>query len=106
MFVARVAVGFGVDDFAPHGLRASCAALPREHGLSRDVVELLLAHTERNPTTAAYHHHELADERRRALQYLAGQIHHLAEVHRRQFLSAESSLEGAHSCPGLPAARG
>mmetsp|Transcript_23740 Transcript_23740/g.36526 ORF Transcript_23740/g.36526 Transcript_23740/m.36526 type:complete len:108 (-) Transcript_23740:316-639(-) len=55
----------------PHGLRATGATLLREHGFSRDVVELLLAHKERNPTTAAYHHHELADERRRALQYLS-----------------------------------
>jgi integrase len=61
---------FGVDDFAPHGLRATGATLLREHGFSRDVVELLPAHKERNPTTAAYHHHELADERRRAVSML------------------------------------
>lgn len=84
---------FGVDEFAPHGLRATGATLLREHGFSRDVVELLLAHKERNPTTAAYHHHELADERRRALQYLADQIHHLAEVHRRRLPSSEISVE-------------
>jgi integrase len=83
---------FGVDDFAPHGLRATGATLLREHGFSRDVVELLLAHKERNPTTAAYRHHELADERRRALQRLAGQIHHLAEVHRQQLPSSEISV--------------
>ena len=83
------AARLGVDDFAPHGLRATGATLLREHGFSRDVVELLLAHKERNPTTAAYHHHELADERRRALQYLSDQIHHLAEVHRRQLPSAK-----------------
>ncbi|MFY9510741.1 MAG: integrase arm-type DNA-binding domain-containing protein [Rubrivivax sp.] len=76
-------IDFGVDDFAPHGLRSTGATLLREHGFGREVVELLLAHKERNPTTAAYHHHELADERRRALQYLADQIHHLAEVHRQ-----------------------
>lgn len=53
------------------------------------MVELLLAHKERNPTTAAYHHHELADERRRALQYLADQIDHLAEVRRQRFAVPE-----------------
>jgi hypothetical protein len=41
-------------------------------------VELLLAHAERNKVTAAYHHHEMAEERRRALQYLADQIDRLA----------------------------
>jgi hypothetical protein len=40
---------FGIDDFAPRGLRDG-----------------------------------LADEPRRALQYLADQIHHLAEMQRRQ----------------------
>jgi integrase len=69
---------FGVPDFSPHGTRGTGATLLREHGFGRDVVELLLAHTERNKTAAAYHHHELADERRRALQYLADQIDRLA----------------------------
>ena len=46
----------------------------------REVVELLLAHAERNKVTAAYHHHEMADERRRALQYLADQIDRLAQA--------------------------
>jgi hypothetical protein len=88
---------FGVDDFTPHGLRATGATLVREHGFGRDVVELLLAHKERNQTTAAYHHHELADERRRALQYLADPIHHLVEVHKRQLPSTERGFAGAHS---------
>jgi integrase len=69
---------FGVSDFSPHGTRGTAATLLREHGFSRDVVELLLAHAERNKVTAAYHHHEMAEERRRALQYLADQIDRLA----------------------------
>lgn len=47
----------------------------------------------------AYHHHELADERRRALQYLADQIHHLAEVHRRQLPSSEISVASTQREP-------
>ena len=69
---------FGVPDFYPRGTRATAATLLREHGFSRDVVELLLAHAERNKITAAYHHHELAEERRRALQCLADQIDRLS----------------------------
>jgi len=69
---------FGVQDFSPHGTRGTAATLLREHGFSRDVVELLLAHAERNKGMAAYHHHELANERRRALQYLADEIDRLA----------------------------
>ena len=71
---------FGVPDFSPHGTRGTAATLLREHGFSRDVVELLLAHAERNKITAAYHHHELAEERRRALQYLADQIDRLSSA--------------------------
>ena len=51
---------------SPHGTRGNGSDLLREHGFSREVVELLLAHAERNKVTAAYHHHEMADERRRA----------------------------------------
>ena len=69
---------FGVEGFSPHGTRSTAATLLREHGFSKDVVELLLAHAERSRTAAAYHHHELPDERRRALQYLADQIERLA----------------------------
>lgn len=69
---------FGVEGFSPHGTRSTAATLLREHGFSKDVVELLLAHAERSQTAAAYHHHELPDERRRALQYLADQIERLA----------------------------
>ena len=69
---------FGVPDFPPHGTRGTAATLLREHGFGRDVVELLLAHTERNQTAAAYHHHEMETDRRRALQYLADQIDRLA----------------------------
>ena len=67
---------FRVDSQPP--TRGTAATLLREHGFSRDVVELLLAHAERNKITAAYHHHELAEERRRALQYLADQIDRLS----------------------------
>jgi integrase len=71
---------FGVPEFSPHGTRGTAATLLREHGFSRDVVELLLAHTERSQTAASYHHHELEGERRRALQYLADEIDRQAAI--------------------------
>jgi len=69
---------FGVPDFSPHGTRGTAATLLREHGFGRDVVELLLAHSEKNATVAAYSHMELAKDRKRALQYLADHIEQLA----------------------------
>jgi hypothetical protein len=67
-----------VPGFSPHGTRGTAATLLREHGFSRDVVELMLAHAERNRVTAACHHHDMAEERRRALRYLADQIDRIA----------------------------
>lgn len=69
---------FGVPEFSPHGTRGTAATLLREHGFGRDVVELLLAHSEKDDTVAAYTHAELAPERRRALQFLADQVERLA----------------------------
>lgn len=57
-------IDFGVPDFSPHGLRGPAATPLREHGFGRDVVELLLAHSEKNATVAAYSHNELATSRR------------------------------------------
>ncbi|MDE2369378.1 MAG: tyrosine-type recombinase/integrase [Burkholderiales bacterium] len=71
-------IDFGVPDFSPHGTRSTAATLLREHGFGRDVVELLLAHSEKNATVAAYSHMELAPERKRALQFLADYVEKLA----------------------------
>lgn len=68
---------FGVPEFSPHGTRGTAATLLREHGYSRDVVELLLAHKERNQVTASYQYHELESQRREALQFFADRIDHL-----------------------------
>ena len=70
-------IDFGVPDFSPNGTRGTGAILLREHGFARDVVELLLAHSEKD-AAAAYSHHELAAERKRALQFLADRIDKLA----------------------------
>lgn len=71
---------FGVPEFPPHGTRGTAATLLREHGFPKDVVELLLAHAERDQSAAAYSHMELASERRRALQFLADKIDEITSV--------------------------
>ena len=65
---------FGVPEFSPHGTRGTAATLLRENGFGRDVVELLLAHRERDMTVGAYSHAELAADRARALQWYADRI--------------------------------
>lgn len=71
-FIKRL--DFGVPEFSPHGTRGTAATLLRENGFTRDVVERLLAHQERSSVVAAYTHAEYADERRKALQWLADRI--------------------------------
>lgn len=69
---------FGVSGFSPHGLRGTAATLLREAGYGKDVVELLLAHQEKDQTVASYSHIELATERAAALQFLSDRIEKLA----------------------------
>lgn len=71
-------VDFGVPDFSPHGTQGTAATLLREHGFGCEVVALWWAHAARDKITAAHHPHELAEERRPALPYLADQIDRLA----------------------------
>lgn len=66
---------FGVPEFAPHGLRSTAATILKEHRVvQQDVIELLLAHEEKSKVVAAYTRAELADDRRRALQWYADRI--------------------------------
>jgi integrase len=67
-----------VEKFSPHGTRGTAATLLRERGVRKDVVELLLAHAEKDAVSAAYSHHELVDERQAALQLLADEVDKLA----------------------------
>jgi integrase len=69
---------FGVSGFSPHGTRGTAATLLRERGVGKDVVELLLAHAEKDAVAASYSHHELADDRAAALQLLADEVDKLA----------------------------
>ena len=51
-----------------HGFRGLAATVLRELGYSRDVVDVQLAHAERNQVTAAYVHAEYLPERRQMMQ--------------------------------------
>lgn len=81
---------FGVVGFSPHGTRSTAATLLREHGFSREVVELLLAHAERG-SAMPYHRHQLGEERRRALQYLADEIDRLSQASIRAHINQSSA---------------
>ena len=60
-----------------HGFRATASTILNEKGFRSDVVELLLAHVEKNQVRAAYNRAEYLDERRKILQWWAD---HLDEI--------------------------
>ena len=60
-----------------HGFRATASTILNEKGFRNDVIELLLAHVEKNQIRAAYNRAEYLDERRKILQWWAD---HLDEI--------------------------
>ena len=60
-----------------HGFRATASTILNEKGFRSDVIELLLAHVEKNQIRAAYNRAEYLDERREILQWWAD---HLDEI--------------------------
>src|SRR6185312_14021002 len=61
-------LGFSKDDMTVHGFRALASTLLNEQGYPPDVIELQLAHAERNQVRAAYNRAQRLDERRRMMQ--------------------------------------
>lgn len=64
-------------DFAPHGLRATFSTIANEHGIAPDVVEVCLAHAERNSVRAAYNRARYAPQARECLQWYADELDRL-----------------------------
>ena len=60
-----------------HGFRATASTILNEKGFRSDVIELLLAHVEKNQVRAAYNRAEYLDERKKILQWWAD---HLDEI--------------------------
>lgn len=61
-------------DFAPHGLRSTFSTLANEGGIVPDVVEVCLAHQERNAVRAAYNRAKYAPQCKHALQWYADKL--------------------------------
>ncbi len=70
-------LGFTKDEMSAHGFRAMASTLLNERGFSPDVIELQLAHAERNEVRAAYNRAQRLDERRRMMQEWADYLDEL-----------------------------
>jgi integrase len=60
--------------FSPHSFRGTAATLLREAGFDSRLIELQLAHVDRNKSRASYDHAELLEPRRKMLQAWADMI--------------------------------
>jgi integrase len=60
--------------FTPHGCRSTASTMLREAGFDSALIELQLAHLDRNKSRASYDHAELLEPRRKMLQAWADMI--------------------------------
>lgn len=61
-------MGYSKDEMTGHGFRGLASTALHELGWQSDVIELQLAHAERNKVKAAYNHAEHLEERRKMMQ--------------------------------------
>jgi integrase len=61
-------LGYPSDQMTPHGFRSIASTLLNERGVNPDVIELQLAHAERNKVRAAYNRAQRLAERRVMMQ--------------------------------------
>ncbi len=61
-------LGYAGDEHTAHGFRSTASTRLNELGFPPDVIELQLAHAERNKVRAAYNRAERLDERRKMMQ--------------------------------------
>jgi len=61
-------LGYSGEEMTAHGFRAMASTLLNEQGFPPDVIELQLAHAERNKVRAAYNRAQRLEERRRMMQ--------------------------------------
>lgn len=66
-------MGYSNEDFTPHGFRSMfstlCHEYRNEHNLSSDIIELCLAHTDKNVVRASYNFASNLEERRKLFEW-------------------------------------
>jgi integrase len=70
-------MGYSGTQMSWHGFRAMASTLLNEQGYAPDVIELQLAHQERNQARAAYNRAQRLEERRRMMQAWADYLDEL-----------------------------
>ncbi len=73
-------MGFTKDEITAHGFRGMASTLLHENGFKSDVIEVQLAHAERNKVKAAYNHAEYLPERIKMMQWWADYLDSLRDT--------------------------
>jgi integrase len=100
--VALRRLGYSRDEMTGHGFRAMASSLLNEKGWHPDVIELQLAHSERNKVRAAYNRAQRLAERRAMMQAWADYLDALAGSSRSwlRIIENHSMLEQRHHGEG------
>ena len=73
-------IGYSSDEMTSHGFRTVASTLLNEQGWNPDLIELQLAHKERNKVRAAYNRAQRLAERRKMMQAWADYLDELRQV--------------------------
>ncbi|HIJ22756.1 MAG TPA: tyrosine-type recombinase/integrase [Gammaproteobacteria bacterium] len=67
-------LGYTKEDMTAHGFRSMASTILHEQGWNTDIIELQLAHVEKNKVKAAYNHAQHIEERTRMMQSWANYL--------------------------------
>lgn len=80
-------MGYSNDDFTPHGFRAMFSTLAHEnrnkHQMSSDIIELCLAHVEKNKIKSAYNHALNLKEKAILMQWWGDYLDEIADLNQQ-----------------------
>jgi integrase len=101
-------LGYGSEEMTAHGFRAMASTLLNEQGFPPDVIELQLAHAERNRVRAAYNRAQRLAERRKLMQAWADYLDQLRADTNSMLVRVEEaqSFPAPENEPGAQPRRG
>jgi integrase len=72
-------MGYTGEEMTAHGFRGMAATILYENGFESKLVEMQLAHVEKNKVKAAYNHAEYLDQRKTMMQWFADYLDKLRD---------------------------
>ncbi len=96
-------LGFSADEMVAHGFRSTASTCLNKLGWHPDLIELQLAHAERNESRGAYNRAQRLAERRKMMQAWADYLEELCAT-RRSASGSNAALGESESTPAMLAA--